>query len=194
MYRTRIIAPAVDFYINRYFKTHGRYVECGSGKSDTTLKTVKGGRQLTAVDYNLPVLRKTAGNPKIDHCVNADIFSLPFKDDSVDGIWNVGVMEHFTIKDIHRILFEFRRVLKKDGRVLLFWPMVYAPYEIVILISEFFMDKVFNRPFQVYPDELSCLKSLKQGRGIMKKSRFEAVETYFNIRDLFSFAVVIGKK
>jgi len=194
MYRTRIIAPAVDFYINRCFNKSGSYIECGSGKSETTLRTDKKKRRFTAVDYSLSVLMKIVDNPKIDNCVNGDIFSLPFRDGSINGIWNVGVMEHFSLEDIHRILLEFKRVLKSDGRILLFWPMAYAPYEILIRIVEFIMNRILNRPFQFYPDELSRLKSLKQGRGIIEKSRFDAIETYFNIRDLFSFGVVIGKK
>ena len=193
-YRTRIIAPVVDFYINRYFSESGFYIECGSGRSETTLRTDKKKRRFTAVDYSLPVLMKTIDNPKIDNCVNGDIFSLPFRDESINGIWNVGVMEHFTLEDIHRILLEFKRVLKRGGRILLFWPTTYAPYEILIRIVEFIMNNILNRPFRFYPAEPSRLRSLKQGRGILQKSRFDALETYFSIRDLFSFGVVIGKK
>jgi ubiquinone/menaquinone biosynthesis C-methylase UbiE len=193
-YRIRIIAPAVNYYINRYFDEGGIFVECGSGASETTLKTEKGKRKFIALDYSELVLKRTAGNPKIDDCINADIFSLPFKDNSIDGVWNVGVMEHFYPNKINEILKELRRVLKKDGRLVLFWPMAYAPYEIFINIVEFIANKIFGKQLQFYPDEVSRLKSRKQARDFLKDNMFNDVKFYFNFRDAFSFGVLIGKK
>jgi ubiquinone/menaquinone biosynthesis C-methylase UbiE len=193
-YRTRVISMAVNFYINRYFRSEGVFIECGAGTSETTIRTKKGNRKFIALDYSALILKKTAANPKIDACINADIFSLPFKDKSVDGIWNVGVMEHFTREDIDKILSEFSRVLKEDGYIILFWPMVYSPYEIIINIVEFIINKFTKKHFQVYPDEVSRLSSRGQAEMILKKNNFKNPETFFNYRDAFSFAVVIGRK
>ena len=137
-YRIQIIARSVNYHINRFFNSKGIFVECGAGTSETTLKTRKQDRTFVALDCSGSVLRKTIKNHKIDACINADIFFLPFKDHSIRGIWNVGVMEHFQIDDINKILFEFRRVLENDGSIILFWPMVYAPYEIFINVVEFY--------------------------------------------------------
>lgn len=193
-YRTRIISRAVNYYINKYFNDEGVFVECGAGTSETTLKTKKGNRKFIAVDNSAIVLKKTAVNPMIDACINADIFSLPFEDNSVDGIWNVGVMEHFTREDIDKILAEFRRVLKEDCYIILFWPMVFSPYEIIIDIVEFVINKFTKKHFQIYPDEVSRLSSRKQGEMILKENNFKNPKVYFNHRDAFSFGVVIGRK
>lgn len=48
----------------------------------------------------------------MDIRLSGDISSLPFPDHSVDGIWNVGVMEHFEHADIYLILREFGRILR----------------------------------------------------------------------------------
>ena len=193
-YRIQIIARSVNYHINRFFNSKGIFVECGAGTSETTLKTRKQDRTFVALDCSGSVLRKTIKNHKIDACINADIFFLPFKDHSIRGIWNVGVMEHFQIDDINKILFEFRRVLENDGSIILFWPMVYAPYEIFINVVEFIINFFIKHHFQFYPDEVSRLKTKKQGKVILKKNKFQDVKVYFNFRDAFSFGVLIGKK
>jgi len=139
-------------------------------------------------------LKKAVTNPKFDACIKADIFSLPFEDNSIDGIWNVGVMEHFHMHDIHKMLSEFRRVLKNDGRIILFWPMAYAPYEIFINIVESVVNRFSKKHFQFYPNEISRLRSKKQGREILKKNKFKDAKVHFNFRDAFSFGVIVGRK
>lgn len=193
-YRTQIVAKAVNFHINKWFKPQGIFVECGAGTSETTLRTRKANRTFVALDYSSLILEKTINNPKIDTCINADMFSLPFKDKSVDGIWNVGVMEHFTMDEIDRALNEFGRVLKENGTIILFWPMAYSPYIIFINALEFIVNTLFKRPFRIYPDEISRLRSRKQGKEIVEKNKFKNVKVFFNFRDAFSFGVVIGRK
>ena len=193
-YRTQIIARAVNYHVNKLFKPVGIFIECGAGTSETTLKTRKANRTFIALDYSELILRKTITNPNIDSCINADIFSLPFKDNSVDGIWNVGVMEHFTMGDIDKMLKEFRRVLKENGNIILFWPMAYSPYLIFINVLEFIVGILSKKHFQVYPNEVSRLKSRGQGKDILEKNKFSDIKVYFNFRDAFSFGVVIGKK
>ena len=194
-YRIFIVGRSLDYYINRFFPEHGVFVECGAGTSETTLKTQKLFRKFVALDFSPFVLTKTKHNPQIDVCLNADIFALPFKDNSVDGIWNVGVMEHFTKDKIAAILKEFYRVLKKDGQVILLWPMAYAPYEIFINIIETVVNLLpRSKRFQFYPDEVSRLVSRRQGISFLKAGQFQDVQLFFNFRDAFSFGVVIGRK
>ena len=61
-------------------------------------------------------------NPKVYRIEQASIFALPQADESVDGVYNLGVLEHFTGEDIRSILREFHRVLRVGGKVLVFWP------------------------------------------------------------------------
>ena len=58
-YRIQIIGRAINYYINTYFKPEGIFVECGSGTSETTLKTIKKKRTFIAIDYSTSVLEYT---------------------------------------------------------------------------------------------------------------------------------------
>jgi len=193
-YRIHIIGGGVDYYINKWFKPDGIFVECGAGTSETTLKTRKRNRTFFGLDYSEFILRKTVSNPKVDGCINADIFALPFKRNSVDGIWNVGVMEHFILADIDKILREFERVLKENGHIILFWPMSYSPYLALVNILEVIISRLSNKRFELYPDEISRLKSRQQGKEIVESSGFENAKIYFNCRDAFSFGIVLARK
>ena len=89
---------------------------------------------------------------------------------------------------------EFYRVLNKEGRIILFWPMAYAPYEIFLNIVEGIYNFFTNKNYHLYPDEISRLKSKKQGRDILIKNKFVDVELFFNYKDAFSFGVATGIK
>jgi len=62
LYRIQIIGKAVNYYINKYFKPEGLYIECGSGTSETTLQTIKGKRTFIALDYSTLVLQYSCMN------------------------------------------------------------------------------------------------------------------------------------
>ncbi len=121
-YRKAVFARTVRYFINRYFPTEGIFVEAGSGTAETSMRIDKrgGARKLVATDIVQPVLRQC--HPVMDSRVCGDIFNMPYAADSVDGIWNVGVMEHFTHEQIDSIMTEFHRILKPGHRIILLWP------------------------------------------------------------------------
>ncbi len=58
--------------------------------------------------------------------IQGNIFSLPFPDESLDGYYNLGVLEHFTPDEIRQILIEAKRVLKHKGRIIILWPPTFG--------------------------------------------------------------------
>ena len=124
--------------------------------------------------------------------MRADIRKLPFKDNSIDGIWNLGVMEHFSKKEIHAILNEFKRVLKKDGTMLIFWPPRYSLAHIFFSSIET-AARILGKKIQIFPDEPSLLHSKKEAKEMMKKAGLNA-ECFFNYRDGFCHIIVMARK
>ncbi|MBC7389800.1 MAG: class I SAM-dependent methyltransferase, partial [Opitutaceae bacterium] len=125
-YRNNIIRPALNFFIFKYFKTNTEILHagCGSGKVDTDIVDLY---KVTALDISLPALHiYESVNPKKAKLIQASIFELPFENESFDGIYNLGVMEHFTENEIQNILLEFKRILKPGGKIVLFIPPVFG--------------------------------------------------------------------
>lgn len=198
MYRKIIIANSVRHYIDKYFPKKGVFVEMGSGTSQTSVKINKQKRTLVALDISKEALKEAKKIKNIDKTVNADIFNTGLKDNSIDGIWNLGVMEHFTEKDIVRILNEFYRVTKKGSYVLLWWPPVYGSSEITLGIVEKvanFFNNILKKPkLHFFPGEITRYTTKKRINKIIKKTKLTLVRTHFNIIDLFTQVLVVCKK
>lgn len=125
IYRKYIMAPTVKKYYDGYFPNKGIFLEAGSGTSEISMTVSKKKRIFISLDINEKVL-KFIKNPKTDFKIKGDILKLPFRSNTIDGIFNAGVMEHFNLKELEIILKEFERVLKYDGYIILFWPWEYS--------------------------------------------------------------------
>ena len=184
--RKKIIADELSKTLEKYFPKTGLCIDAGSRSSETSLKIKN--RKIIALDLSYLVLKKVDKNLPINSKINADIFKLPFKDDSVDGIFNLGVMEHFKKEDIIIILNEFYRVLKKDSYCILFWPSTYGPVNVTFSAIGFVLRKQF------FPDEISLYKSKAQIKTILKETRFNLVKIRWPLKGALIYHEIILKK
>lgn len=129
-------AKSVLNFIDKYFKDSGIFIEMGSGSSQTSVLINKRSRKFYALDFAFDAVAHARFIPVMDGGIQGNLFSLPFSNDSIDGIWNLGVMEHFTDSEIDTILTEFYRTLKPASYAILFWPPLIGWYKIAALILE----------------------------------------------------------
>lgn len=197
-YRKAVFARAVAYFVDRYLAREGVLVEAGSGTSETSMLIDKrgGARALVAVDLVRPVLEQC--HPAMDVRICGDIFALPFRDGALDGIWNVGVMEHFTHPEIDAILREFARVLKPGRRAVLLWPAKFSIPQRILRILEWFINlwgRLAGRrdKFRFHPDEISQLRSARQGREVLARNGFRPVAIDIGLRTLMAFETLVGE-
>jgi SAM-dependent methyltransferase len=194
-YRKAVFARAVAHFVDRYLARQGLLVEAGSGTSETSMLIAKGdgARTLAAVDLIRPVLERCHAVMDVRIC--GDIFALPFQNESIDGIWNVGVMEHFTHTQIDAIMREFRRVLKPGGRVVLLWPAKFSIPQRMLRICEWFINlRRGSGRFRFHPDEISQLRSPREGREVLRRNGFQTVAIDIGLRTLMAFETLVGEK
>lgn len=197
LYRKYIMSNALSYFFEKYFSKEGTFVECGSGSSLTSYMVKKHKRKLIALDISSKALQEAKNVDKIDFLVRSNALCLPFKSNSIDGIWNLGVMEHFTQEDIDTALKEFLRVLKKGSYALLFWPPVYSSTGIAYRIIEKLVNSIAGKAgknFRFYPDEISRLSSKKEAISIMQRNGFRDCKVYFPWRNCFGDLVIAAKK
>ncbi len=142
-------------------------------------------------------LARPQGRPQgglLSHPSCADISSLPFRSMSVDGVWNLGVMEHFSQAPLRTSLQEFERVLKPGGTAVLFWPGEKNPSRWLLAPVEWAASKLKRRPLHFFPKEVSRLKSRREAEEILRETGFEPLKVHYSVRTWFIHTVVIARK
>lgn len=194
LYRKLIIRPSLNFFFARHFVAGADIVHagCGSGQVDTGLNSRF---RITALDISANALsiyeRVNKDNPRL---ILGDILALPFASGSKDGLYNLGVMEHFTEGDIHRMLSEFHRVLRPGGKVLIFWPPEFGLSVMFLKAVHFILNRVLKKNIRLHPDEITRVQSERHVRNLFKQAQFDVVDYYFGPRDAFTYSVIVATK
>jgi SAM-dependent methyltransferase len=195
-YRKAVFSRTVANFTNRYFPEDGVFVEAGSGTSETSIRIDKnsGKRVLIALDLVLPVLEHT--HPVMDVKICGDIFNLPFQDNSLDGLWNVGVMEHFPHENIHQILAAFHRVLRPGAPLILLWPGTSSLPQKALRLFERMVNsgKDADVSFRFHPPEISQLHSSEEGEQFLVRNGFHMKEADPGWKSLMAFVTIVGCK
>jgi SAM-dependent methyltransferase len=193
--RRLILCRAVRHYTDRYFPERGLLVEtgCGTGQASATLRRL--GRTPVALDFSLPVLLAAQRGPApYAAFVQGTIRALPFRDGSVAGTWNLGVMEHFPPADGLAILREFRRVLAPGACAVLFWPPEHGSSRWALAPIEWLRTRIGGAPFHFFPDEVNRLRSLRHARATLAAAGFEPVAVGYTWRDALIHIVAVGRR
>jgi len=197
-YRRFLISPSVRHFFRRYFRDEpGRiylHAGCGSAESDRRIGYTRASFVLLDSSTEaLKIARRYATSPNV-HLVCGDIFHPPFRDATFDGIWNLGVMEHFQVNEIERIFAALGRTLKTGARCLIFWPPTYG-LSVIALTSFLRVANAIRRtPLRLYPDEVSLFSSSEWARSLLGVAGLAIERTHFGIRDLFTYVVVVLAK
>jgi dolichol-phosphate mannosyltransferase len=193
IYRRGVIMPYLERFVRRNFPPGATLLHagCGSGQVDVRLH---GRVRITAVDISPAALRLYARhNPVAARIEQADIFRLPFADATFDGVYNLGVMEHFTTDEIARILSELRRVLRPGGKAMLLWPRTSAPSVWVLRMVHWFLAGVVGRAAPLHPPEISLLSGRADAEAHLQRGGFKLVNYHYGPGDLFIQAVLVAE-
>ncbi|HVD99686.1 MAG TPA: methyltransferase domain-containing protein [Cytophagaceae bacterium] len=193
-YRNNIIRPYLNGFLTKHFQKGQKVLHagCGSGKVDVNIVNYL---SITALDISRPALeiyKKVNGNKAT--VIQGNIFSLPFSEETFDGIYDLGVIEHFTEEEIQEILLEFKRVLRPGGKIVLFIPPVFGLTVQVLDFAHFFLNKILRRNVKLHPDEITRIKSKQHIKELIEKAGFKFIEYYFGPKDLFTQIVIVGSK
>jgi len=194
VYRKAIIKPSLTRFITRHFPARSRLLHAGCGSGQVDIDIAERVR-ISGLDISAPALRiYRKSNPHAEQLIHGSIFNIPVPDDSFDGVYNLGVMEHFTEPEILSILKEFHRVVRPGGKIVLFWPPAFGLTVRVLAGVHWFANKVLSKPLKLHPDEITHVRSKRQVRAYLGHSGFQMVDFYFGVRDAFTQAVVVGEK
>ncbi len=192
--RRFIFQPAVAWYGARFFPQSGIFVEMGCGSAYSSARLPKYQRKLIGLDFSAKALDCAKNEGRMDALILADIFAVPCRANSLDGIWKLGVMEHFSELEIGDCLREFRRVLKPGGVVILFWPTEHNLSRWILGPLERIISRWKRSNFTFFPGEISRLRSKRQAQLFMESAGFRVDALDFNWRTAFIHMVIVATK
>ncbi|HTL31226.1 MAG TPA: glycosyltransferase [Tepidisphaeraceae bacterium] len=194
IYRNLIIKRWLNEAVRKNFARGSELLHagCGSGQVDQDLQDEM---NITALDISVPALQLyRRNNPKAKAIKHGSILNLPFPEETFDGVYDLGVVEHFTHEEINRILRQFHRVLKPGGKVLLFWPHKKATSVWVLGKAHYILNEVMKQNVKLHPDEISLIESRKQAAAHLAGAGFDMISYEFGAKDFFVQAIVVGQK
>jgi dolichol-phosphate mannosyltransferase len=192
-YRNAIIKPRLERAIKNTFAPGASLLHagCGSGQVDGDLHSHA---KITAVDISpsaLQLYRRHNPNAEVRH---ASIFDLPFPDQTFDGAYNLGVVEHFERGTLVRAFAELRRVLKPGGKLLVFWPHARASSVMVLNTAHWLLNDVLHKNVRFHPPEVSLVHSRSEAADLLASGGFELASYDFGAKDMFVQAVVVATR
>jgi SAM-dependent methyltransferase len=194
IYRRLIIKRRLNYFIFKHFSPGSRLLHAGSGSGQVDLDITKSMR-ITALDISLPALQRyRRNNPWAESVKHGDILKLDFAAETFDGVYNLGVLEHFSSDQISSILLEMHRVLKPEGKIVIFWPHRFASSVWVLKYLHLILNWNGRTPVQLHPPEISLLPSKHHAGAIIEQASFKLIDYYFGFKDFFVQAVIIGQK
>ena len=165
---------------------------CGSGQVDGDLHRRW---RITAVDISRKALERYArNNPAAQRIEQADIVALPFEARAFDGVFNLGVLEHFSGQQIDAVLREFHRILKPSGKIVLFWPHRRGSSVTVLNTVHLLFSMLGRSDVRLHPPEVSLIRSRGWVAAMLNRAGFDLVGYDFGVRDLYVQCVVVGMK
>lgn len=192
-YRRYLIEPLLTSVLAREFAAGSKLLHAGCGGGEVDKKVVADFR-VTALDISPNALELyKARNPGVE-AVIANIFDLSAFRDKFDGLYNLGVMEHFSPAEIVEILKQFNGTLKPGGKIVLLWPPVYGLSVIALHIIHFVLNRIMRRNIQLHPLEPTKVSSRRQIEGYLAAAGFRLSSMQFGPRDAFTYVVITADK
>ena len=192
-YRNYLIEPLLTKVLGREFSRGAKLLHagCGGGEVD---KVVVSEFQVTALDISPNALALYRSRNAGVETMIGNIFDLSAVSDKYDGIYNLGVMEHFSPEQIVDILKQFHQALKPGGKLVLLWPPVYGLSVIALHGIHFVLNKVLRRDIQLHPPEPTKVSSRAQVAGYLDAAGFRLRSMEFGPRDAFTYVVLVAEK
>jgi SAM-dependent methyltransferase len=193
-YRKFLIKRSLNHFLEKEFNKDALLLHAGSGSGQVD-KDLRKKFDITALDISQEALKLyRANNGPSSKTLKASIFDIPAKDKSFDGIYNLGVHEHFSKQENEKIFKEFKRVLKDNGKLVLFWPPKFSISVSFLNTAHFILNDVLKRKIRLHPEEISLIEGKTQIENFFKDNGLKMTKYYFGPKDLFTCCVLVATK
>lgn len=194
IYRNKLIGPRLDFELSKAFPSGAQLIHAGSGAGEVD-SCVSEKFGITAVDISRKAVDKYSQLHPSHKAIQLDIFKLDGLIEKYDGLYNLGVMEHFSPEECTKILISAHAVLKPGGKVILFWPPHYGLSVLFLHFVHGVLRLIQGKNFQsLHPEEPNKASTPRVARKVLEASGFKLTRFSFSPRDAFTYVVIVGER
>lgn len=188
-----------------------KILEGGCGKGVFVYSLTRCGYDAQGIDFAAETIKKVRSVMPELNVHEGDVRNLHFPDESFDGYWSLGVIEHF-FEGYQEITNEMRRVIKKDGFLFLTFPYlspirklkallnIYPPFDRERFDQNTFYQfglnpKTVIRDLRelgfslIYTERLDGFKGLKDEAGPLKKPLQNIYDNQHFFAKVFGFII-----
>ncbi len=192
-YRQHLIGPRLARVLSRNFNQGARLLHAGSGAGEVDL-LVRDSFEIVAGDMSKLALDKYVKQHPDSEVILLNITEKNFKDLQVQGIYNLGVMEHLTPEEIVLSFQNFSASLPSKGRIVLFWPPVYGTSVVFLYVVHFVLQKIFRKAIVLHPDEPNKVSTVTNFRKYLVETDLRIISFRMSWRDMFTYMVITLEK
>ena len=189
-YRQRLIGPRLFREISNNFPKGSTLLHAGSGAGEVD-RLLRDKFRIVALDISTNALNSYKENYPDARIELGDITNLSNIQETYDGVYNLGVMEHLSIEEVRASLLSFEKVLKPGGKVVLFWPPSYGT-SVLFLHFVHFVLKIFGKgAIRLHPDEPNKAFSKNKLLPSLIGTNFRINHFSVSYRDFFTYVVIV---
>jgi len=191
VYRRIFICTRLAWWLKRTFPKDARLLHAGCGSGEVDALVGKHFR-ITGLDISPGALeRYRRSNPHAAGTIHADLMNLRDVPGGYDGVYSLGVLEHFTPEEIRVILDNMRLVLRPGGKMIAFWPLASAPSVKVLGLWHRMLNQRGDRAVELHPAEITLIRSRTQVEEIIRSAGWRLASYSVSPADLFIQAVIV---
>ncbi len=188
IYRRLFIVDRLHAILRNEFSAGAVLLHVGCGGGEVDVKSFSD-FQITGVDISPEALALYRHHYPKAKTLRGNILEGPVGD-GADGIYSLGLVEHFSHPDIIKILISMHSSVKVGGKAVIFWPHRFAPSVFVLRIISG-IRKLIGWSEPLHPPEPSLLFSQNEAREIIGRTPWRIRSYDYGPRDLWIQATLV---
>jgi 2-polyprenyl-3-methyl-5-hydroxy-6-metoxy-1,4-benzoquinol methylase len=191
-YRSKLIGPRLNHELSLAFPNGGSLLHAGSGGGEVDV-FIPNNLTVLAIDISQNAVNLYNQRHDRHSAIKHDIFELEKLGKKFEGLYNLGVMEHFSTDECKQILTSAHKII--NGKIVLFWPPCYGSSVIFLWIIHVFLKILKRKNFQpLHPEEPNKVCRPKETRKLLEECGFKIERFSFSYRDFFTYIVIVASK
>lgn len=167
-----------NIYINIWRTKKGLILEAGCGVGDKVYQMHYNGYNVVGIDFAKNTIARTKRvHPELILIIG-DINHLPFKSNTFEVIWCIGVIEHL-FHGFDEIIFEMYKVLKKNSILFLSFPTLSPIRKFKVKLGLYQpVSSVYENSFYQYAYDEDIVKEKVEEYGFknIENSRYDGIK------------------